>query len=79
LAKSQTHVEGRAFDFSIRESHGWSDDKIMILVMKIEQIYGQYGAFSAGSGKQVIIFNHSTDVPGSYHSHIQVNRSLPWK
>lgn len=78
LAKSLTHVEARAFDFSIRESHGWTDDLLFILVDKIERNYKEVGAVTA-SGKQVVIFNHSTDVPGSWHSHIQIRRGLPWK
>lgn len=77
---SMTHVEGRAFDFSIKEIHGWTQDSIMLLVYQIERNYKEYGAFSLGNGKQVVIFNHSADGDAkSYHSHIQIFKGLPWK
>lgn len=77
---SLTHVEARAFDMSIREQWGWDDYKILILVQKLEKIYGQYGAYSSVNGRQVLVFNHSVDGEGSQtHLHLQVFRGLPWK
>lgn len=78
--KSETHTSGRAFDFSLREEHGWTQDRIMLLVYQVERNYKDYGAYSLNGGKQVVIFNHSAEVAGSlYHSHIQVRRDLSWK
>jgi hypothetical protein len=75
---SQTHVDGRAVDISIKERWGWTDDKIMILTMKVDQMYKQFGAFTnRPDNKQVVIFNH--DAGNGYHLHIQVYRGLPWK
>lgn len=77
---SQTHVEARAFDMSIREQWGWDDYKILLLVQKLEKTYGQYGAYSNMNGKQVLVFNHSVDGDGSQtHLHLQVFKGLPWK
>lgn len=36
-AKSKTHVEDRAFDFSIRKEHGWTYEKIQELVNSIHE------------------------------------------
>lgn len=78
--KSATHTEGRAFDMSIREQWGWDDYKILILVQKLEKIYGHLGAYSNMNGRQVLVFNHSVDGEGTQtHLHIQVYRGLPWK
>jgi hypothetical protein len=78
--KSETHTSGRAFDFSLREEYGWTDDRIMLLVYQIERNYKEFGAYSLNGGKQVVIFNHSAESGkgGLYHSHIQVRRDLPW-
>ena len=76
---SQTHVESRAFDYSLREEHGWTQDTILLLVYQIERNYKDVGAITA-NGKQVVIFNHSAGQKDSFfHSHIQIRRGLPWK
>jgi hypothetical protein len=75
---SQTHVEGRAIDISIKERWGWNDDSIMLITYKVNQMYKQFGAFTNRPiDKQVVIFNH--DAGNGYHLHIQVYRGLPWK
>lgn len=74
---SLTHVEGRAFDMSIKEQWGWNDYLILILVEKVEKIYGSYGAYSNVNGKQVLVFNH--DAGNGVHLHYQVFKGLPWK
>lgn len=75
---SLTHVQGRAVDISIKEKWGWTDDKIMLLTLKVDQMYRQFGAFTnRPDNKQVVIFNH--DAGNGYHLHIQVYRGLPWK
>lgn len=77
--KSDTHTTGRAFDYSLREEHGWTQDTILLLVYQIERNYKDVGAITA-NGKQVVIFNHSAGQKDSiFHSHIQVRRDLPWK
>lgn len=78
-AKSLTHVEGRAFDFSLREEHGWTQELVMLLFIKINERYGHLGAYST-NGKQVIMFNHEGDSKeGAYHSHVQVHKLLSWE
>lgn len=74
---SQTHVEGRAIDFSIKDRWGWRDDLVMDVTRKVIRNYGEYGAFSNVNGKQVVIFTH--DAGTGTHVHIQVRRDLPWK
>lgn len=77
-SKSLTHVEGRAFDFSIKEKWGWTPELVWMMTEKVNKMYKQYGAFTnRPQDKQVVLFNH--DAGNGYHIHIQVYKGLPWK
>ncbi len=73
---SQTHVEGRAIDFSIKEQWGWNSEKLMIITDKLQKIYGQYGAFTKSiNNKQVLVYTHENG--NGFHVHLQVYKGLP--
>lgn len=72
-AVSDTHVEGRAVDFSIRSEFGWTKDMLSKLEKLLESKYGAVGAYSY-SGKQKVIVIH--DIGHGIHAHIQVRRGL---
>ena len=76
-SKSLTHVEGRAFDMSIRPEYGWSPDLVMKLTQNIERKFGHLGAYTA-SGKQLLVFNHNANNGTLVHLHFQVYKNLPW-
>lgn len=69
-AKSKTHVEARALDFSIKSYWGWTPELIAKLEVYIERRYGEYGFYTPGK-KQKVILIHKV-VGGTLHAHLQV-------
>lgn len=77
---SNTHIEGRAVDFSIKERWGWSPDLVWSMTIKVNKMYKQFGAFTnRPEDKQVVLFNHSVNPSEGTHIHLQVYKGLPWK
>lgn len=75
---SDTHVSGRAVDFSIKERWGWTDERVWEINRRVNLMYKQFGAFTnRPEDKQVVIFTH--DAGTGTHIHLQVYRGLPWK
>lgn len=73
-AKSSTHQEGRAFDFSIRREHGWTDRKLKEMQSLVNGRYLNDGAISFGSQKHKVIVIHLNANGEGSHAHVQVNR-----
>lgn len=73
-ATSSTHSTGRAFDFSIKESHGWTYEKIQLLIDEINKRFNYIGAISASNGLHNPIVIH--DNGNGRHAHIQVRGGL---
>ncbi len=77
---SDTHVSGRAVDFSIKEKWGWTPELVWMMTEKVNKMYKQFGAFTnRPQDKQVVLFNHSVNPSEGTHIHLQVYRGLPWK
>ncbi len=74
-AVSKTHVEGRAFDFSIRDEHGWTLDLLKKLCNELNLLFGdKYGAVSKKNGQSRIIVIH--DSGNGKHGHVQIRPGL---
>ena len=73
---SDTHVEGRAIDFSIRKEHGWTQSKLLKFQKEIEKKFGKYGAISYTGRVRTIIVYHSVKGGPADHGHIQIKRGL---
>lgn len=68
-SKSMTHVEGRAFDLSVK---GWSTDDIDDFIFAINDEFESIGAISAIDGKSKPIKFHNNG--NGDHFHLQVRR-----
>jgi len=88
-AKSRTH-QGRAFDFSVRSVHGWTQIDIdelkeslehLVTTKKIDGIPNPFyniGAISAKTMKQRVILVHNNQNGEGVHAHVQVRRTSEW-
>lgn len=74
-AKSKTHVEDRAFDFSIKNEHGWTKEKLEELTQEINAEFSDIGARVWTQNRTVLISRpilvHKTK-NGAMHAHVQV-------
>lgn len=73
-ATSMTHVEGRAFDFSIRPVWGWTEEKLKQLENLVEKKHGIYGVYGAEKRQKVLLIHKVKG--GVRHGHVQVVRDL---
>ena len=73
-SKSTTHVDGRAFDFSVREEHGWTYELIQRLINELNLLYGKYGALSKRDKIGRVIIVH--DGGHGKHAHVQIKPGL---
>lgn len=69
---STTHVDGRAVDFSVRESWGWNEAKLAILTEEVQMRYNFIGAYSYLGKQRTILLIH--DAGNGNHMHLQVDR-----
>lgn len=73
-AKSVTHTEARAVDFSIKPHWGWNDAKLAILLEEVQMRYNFIGAISVLGKKRTIMLVHSVGTVAETHAHLQVDR-----
>src|SRR5690606_16303516 len=57
-AKSTTHIEGRAFDFSVRSTLGWNNTHMKKIENLINDKYTTYGEYSEGKFQKVLLFHN---------------------
>ncbi|MCK4499727.1 hypothetical protein KAU11_04475 [Candidatus Babeliales bacterium] len=87
-ARSSTHQEGRAFDFSIKKSHGWDEEKIERITRDLNTLvsskfidgrhpnpFYNVGAISMATKSQRVIYVHSNHDGYGNHAHVQVRRT----
>lgn len=90
-AVSKTHQQGRAFDFSVKNEHGWSYEKIQFLVDMLNELvetehlengapnpFHEIGAISGSDLKQRVIVVHKNHDGGGIHAHVQVRPTPEW-
>lgn len=75
-AVSQTHVQGRAFDVSLRDSHGWTYEKIQKMVTEVNSRFSKYGAISSRTGQTTPVYIHKNANGPGIHAHFQVRSSI---
>jgi hypothetical protein len=73
-AKSLTHVQGRAIDFSIKKFWGWTPRTIALLEKYIEKRYGEYGIIPPLQRQKVLLIHKVAG--GAVHAHLQVTSSF---
>lgn len=71
-ASSQTHVDGRACDFSLRPHHGWDYFKIQRLVDEVTYRFADIGAISNPNLLPRPIIVHDNQDGTGKHAHLQV-------
>lgn len=71
--KSQTHVEGRAIDFSLKKHWGWTPELILKLEKFIETRYGEFGIYSPFQRQKVLVIHKVKG--GVIHGHLQVTKN----
>lgn len=71
---SKTHVEGRAFDFSIRSKWGWDDKLLDRMVKLVEDKHGDYGMYGVNRRQKIVVIH---DVGSGRHAHVQVVKDYP--
>lgn len=72
-AISDTHIEGRAVDFSIKSEYGWTDKLINDMVTYLEEKYGHLGAVTEKGISRLIVIH---DAGLGLHVHIQIRKGL---
>lgn len=75
-AVSNTHVEGRAFDFSIRTKWGWNKKLIDRMVKLVEDKHGDYGLYGVNKRQKIVVIH---DAGSGLHAHVQVIKSYPYE
>lgn len=68
---STTHLEGRAFDISVK---GWEKEDIKEFMNRFDQIFNSWGALvkSPTGQKRVLLYDHGKG--DNYHIHVQVRK-----
>ena len=76
-SKSKTHVEGRAFDFSIKKHHGWTMPLIQKLVDEVNNEFHEFGAISFKDliSRPIVIHGQGDN----RHAHVQVRPNARWR
>lgn len=75
-AKSNTHVDCRAFDISLRKEHGWTYELIQKMVNEVNERYSDYGAISSSTGQARPVYVHKNSTGNGIHAHFQVRPKI---
>lgn len=67
--KSLSHLEGRAFDLSLR---GWTVDDQTDFFVDFSNRYGHLGAYNRAGEQRLIVIHNGT----ALHAHVQIDREL---
>jgi len=70
--KSDTHLDGRAFDVSVR---AWNRKQIDDCINYFMTKYKDLGAISADTGLRRVVYLHSMADNGAEHIHVQIKKS----
>lgn len=66
---SSTHIEGRAFDFSVKR---WNPEHIYAFTVWINARFGKYGAWVSEEKPSVVVDFHGKG--DNFHGHVQIHR-----